>query len=256
MTRPRNPKLRRAPLRVALCQLRFPIRLGFGDLDVRPIQDEISSRYPRTDREVQQLFQITPERVEQMQTPEMVYRLRSEEGEWIVTMTSSFVTLETTKYSRFHEFLERWIEILDTTTRHLGLERQERLGLRYVNELAVPEAASVTSALQLVIRPELLGLIGAEPLIEEPISSLQEFRFRHKSGMATLRHGLQRNDRDEAVYLVDIDVYDDAPRPLDREEQLSSLKQFNKTAYDLFRSSVTEEQFRSFEPEEEAQNAA
>jgi uncharacterized protein (TIGR04255 family) len=241
---------------VALCQLRFPIQLGFGDDDVRPIQADLSARYPRVDREVQQLFQITPERVEQVQTAETVYRLRSDDATWVVTLASTFVTLETTNYHRFSEFLERWIEVFDSVTQYLGVERQERLGLRYVNELAVPEATSTVSALQRMLRPELLGPITAQPVIEEPVTSMQELRFRHAIGMATLRHGLQRNDRDEPIYLVDTDIYDDTARALDREQQLSTMKQFNKTAYDLFRSSVTDEQFKTFEPEEEAQDAA
>ncbi len=249
----RHPRLGRPPLRVALCQLRFPEHFGFSPSDAAAIHEVVRGTYPRADHQFQQIFQISLDNVQQVQAPQPIYRFMSNDGAWAVSLTSSFVTLETTNYQRFGDFETRWTALVEAVVERIGVDQQERLGLRYVNELRLPaESASLKEGLQRVLSPAFLGPIGMGELIEEPTAAMTEIRFQHVAGMATLRHGLQIPEpTGPASYVIDVDVYDDSVRALDIPEEGRAMRGFNEVAFALLESSVTREQFAAFEPVEE-----
>ena len=245
-----HPHLERAPLRGVICQLRFPVRLGFDDQDMRPIQFALEETFPRVEKLVQQVVQISPEQVQQVQSPEAVYRLLTEDADWTITVASSFVALEAVgaHYSRFADFRERWSDVLDAVTEPLGITRCERIGLRYVNQIELEDTS--LEGLRAVVSEALLSPIGRHELMSRPLIGLQELRFATDHGAYLLRHGIEPLNEQLRAYLIDIDVYDERPHRLEREEHLEQLSHFSDIAWTLFRWSVTEEQFAAFNPEE------
>jgi uncharacterized protein (TIGR04255 family) len=242
-----HPRLRQPPLRSVICQLRFPTRVGFGDEEGRALQLALESTFPLLEKQLQQIVQISADGVQQVQASEPIFRLQTEDKTWTVTVASSAVSIETTNYVRFSDFLDRWTAVYKAVLGALGLQRQIRLGLRYQNQIDLPEMSYAT--LKKIISGPMLGPIGRHKLTKQPIASFQEVGFVVDGEHCTLRHGAQQVIDGHFAYVVDLDVYDEKTRRLDLESHFDQLMRFNEIAWDIFKWSVTPEQFQLFAPD-------
>jgi uncharacterized protein (TIGR04255 family) len=246
----RQPVLGNPPLRLALAQMRFPRLLGLAEADVRPVQRGLAERYPRPSLGRAAEIILTPSGVAAGGgEAEPVFQFRSDDEAWTVTLTPASISLETTAYIDFADFIARWDELLAVVAGELGVARQERIGLRYINELACP-AEPAPAEIKDLVRDELVGAVGAHPRTQRLVSSMHEQRFAQESGVCTLRHGLVIKAPEDAAYILDMDFYDDHPRRFDQEAQVRQLADFNHGAFELFRWSVPPTLFASFDPQE------
>jgi uncharacterized protein (TIGR04255 family) len=246
---PEQPLLRKAPLALVVCQLRFPHILGFGDELLRPVQVALSDRYPDVEIEDLQGVQFSAAGVTMTGEQQRIYRFRTHAKDWVVSVGQSSLTLETPAYAGFRDFIGRWSEIAEAAVEALGIKHQERIGLRYVNELRAPAGAGHDDLLGLV-RPELLGVIGAHARTQRVLKVWQEARFAQDDGACTLQHGYAQKPDGSWAYVLDFDYYDDAGRTIDLESQMRALAQFNHRTWELFTWAVDPELFKTFEPEE------
>lgn len=242
-----QPRLRESPLKTVLAQMRFPAQIGFGEGLARPIQRKLASQYPRAEIGTVAEVRLDATGVAPLAT-EPIFHLRDADGAWTVALSRSFISLETEAYVDFADFIRRWFDIVSVVADHLEIDRQERIGLRYVNELRMQPEPSVDE-LGALLRPELVGIVGAHPSTQRLRGSMQELRFAVDGGTGVLRHGLIPRERD-AAYVVDLDFYDDMPSSLDAAAQARLMGRFNHQMFDLFRWLWKPEQFAKFAPEE------
>ena len=245
-----QPVLERSPLTLVICQLRFPRLIGLGESDLRPIQRGLARDYPVVDIGRVAEFGVGPQGISPTGDVEPLFHFRDETRGWTVTVTPTSLSLETTAYGDFTDFVGRWHAMAVLVTENLGVERQDRIGLRYVDELDCPPDPAPEDVAR-VVRAELVGVIGAHPRTSQLISSMQELRFTQDRGVCTLRHGLVRREGG-AAYVLDYDFYDDHPQALDLDGQVRLLADFNHGAYELFVWSVPPEHFATFKPRERA----
>jgi uncharacterized protein (TIGR04255 family) len=245
---PQQPLLRKAPLVLTACQLRFPLVLGFSDELVRPLQVELGADYPDVEIQALQQVQFGPVGITVTGDAQRMFRFHSHRKDWVVTVAPNALSLETTAYKGFRDFVGRWQQVAAACVKALDLEHQERIGLRYVNELAAPEQATHEDLLSLV-RKDLLGPIGAHPATTRVFKAWQELRFTQDAGALTLQHGYAQRPPKGWAYVLDFDHYDDEGKAIDLESQVNGLAQFNHRTYELFAWAVNEELFESFEPE-------
>jgi uncharacterized protein (TIGR04255 family) len=245
---PRQPLLKRAPLALTVCQLRFPLVLGFSDELVRPLQVALAAEFP--DVEVQDLQQVEfgSDGITVTGQHQRLYRFRTHETDWVVSVGPSALALETTAYQGFHDFIGRWARVAHAAVEALDLRHQERLGLRYVNELAAPARAS-RDDLRALVTPELLGPVGAHERTKRLLKAWQELRFEQDDGACTMQHGYARRAENGWAYVLDFDYYDETGKAIELESQMRALAQFNHRTFELFQWAVDTEQFASFEPE-------
>jgi hypothetical protein len=208
-----QPVLKNAPLTLVICQVRFPRQVGLGEGDVRPIQSAIADRYPVVQVGRSANLVLGPAGVAPVSEAEPIFHFCSEDEAWTLTLTPSSASLETNAYLDFSDFLSRWVETVGVVLDVLRVRRQDRIGLRYVNELPCPLRPS----------PEQL---------------------------AELVHGLVARSETDGRYVLDFDSYDDTAQPLNVEMQQRLLADFNHRTYSLFRWSVPTDRFMTFEPEE------
>ena len=246
----RQPRLKNAPLVLALCQLRYPQVLSFGDDLVRPIQVALADEYPDVETEDLQQVQFSAEGITLTGRQQRIFRFRTHQKDWTVTVGAESLSLETTAYDDIADFIYRWSRIAEAAVEALGLKHQERVGLRYVNQIDAPAGASRDDLLK-IVRPELLGVIGDHPTTQRLTKSWQELRFRQDDGGCTMQHGyVQRPNSEDWTYTLDFDCYDEDGKPVDLESQMHVLEQFNHRTYELFKWAMNDEMFASFEPEE------
>ena len=235
-----RPRLENAPLKAVICQVRFPRQLDLDDAELRPIQRGLAPRYPILAEEVAAELTIeaspSPQAFFAPGRQQTIYRFRDTAEEWTATVGPEAISLETTAYVGMRDLLIRWAELVSLAQESLALGAQNRLGLRYVNEVPCPGRSRPELAGW--VREELVALIGAHPeRTSDLIRLVSQAQFRQPEGaVCNLRHGLAADpeNKSRAVFLLDLDYFRDEIGAFDLELQIRTLASFNEGACELF----------------------
>ncbi len=154
---PQEVPLKEAPLVRVIAQVRFPTILSIGESSfVAAFQEAIRSQYPVLQPEQTRNFTISPQGLESASS--MVWRFIDKTEKWRISLTSNFVTLETTDYLSRSDFLQRFKDILIAIDVHIKPQVLERLGLRYIARLTGQEVEQLKD----FVRPEVSGVLASE----------------------------------------------------------------------------------------------
>ncbi len=228
------------PIKLVICQLKFPILFEYERPEaLAPAQRVLSGTYPRHEQEQQLGFAVGPQGALTV-PPTAQWRFRQGSDGWSVVLGRDFVSLEATAYNRFEEFDERLAQALDALAA-LGVTQRDRLGLRYVNEIRVPDGTGPT-AWRSYLNEELLGMVGGDVLGEDVIHAVQEIRLREALGVLVVKHGYVGPEPTggDPHYILDLDMFSDQPVPLDAPEVLATVRTFHETIKDVFEMSITD----------------
>jgi uncharacterized protein (TIGR04255 family) len=207
-------------IKIAVCELRFPTLLELETKPPSSFQSRIRKSYPFYE----------PQLVEAGSEREQRYLFRSKEKDWTVSVKSSAIALETSKYRDFEDFRERFVVILDNARPMIDSDFFTRVGLRYVNWIPI-----LDGNLDGWVRAEL----GA-PSTRGPLGQADKFyslrQGKMASGKYTLRQSLLREGDDNVAlpnptYVLDVDYSTEDVLFNDVLEQVTS---FNATNFNLF----------------------
>ena len=124
-----------SPLELVVCQLRFPMVLALaGGQPPEEFGRRIQGTYPVAKRKQTVNFEIVGESAVQKSSVTWVFE--DQDSEWTVSLASNFIALETKKYVRFADYLERFEQLLQHARETFEVRLMERLGLRYVDHLS------------------------------------------------------------------------------------------------------------------------
>jgi uncharacterized protein (TIGR04255 family) len=227
-------------LKLVICQLRFPVIHRFEQPGfLGAFQDALKKDYPRGSLEQQIGVALTPAGATSV-PPSQFWRFTDSSGAWSVAVARDFVSLETTAYERFEGFRDRLQSLLDALPA-LGVDFQERLGLRFVNEIKHPKALTPASW-RGFLNEDLLGMVGGDVLGDGVIHAVQEIRLREEDGILVIRHGYVGTEPTDnrPYYLLDLDYYDEVGKPLDREHILQRTETYHSKMHDVFEMSITD----------------
>jgi len=259
MPRREHAKLHNPPLKKMLIQLRYPAEFGFDSTLIRPLQKVLAPRFPVASGEqfiagvmvgvtVNQEIKAPPVEFKQL------FRFATLDGEGVVQVTEDFIAYETTGYNRFADFIEVWRETIELVVEKLELGTQLRLGLRYSNIIENPSITTVEEWQGLIADHLLMPVIeSGKELDATCFTARQELRYNTPYGTCTLNHGFTASEADGpsgSGYVLDIDSYDEIPKPINIEQQLGTLAKWNDQTYRLLRKSVSDDLWKSFNPDD------
>ena len=260
----RQVRYGKSPLRLVICQVRFPSLLRISDAaHVADFQGAIAREYPHLRREKQMALQLSAAGLSPT-ADELLYRFMDSTGAWSVVLGEGSLTLEARAYSGVEELLRRFELVTGAAREALGIEERQRLGLRYVNEFR-DEQASTLADWREYFRAEFLGY--AADLFQEPVTyAMHQLRVSRADGVFSVRHGLTRgtvvpsfplgaevpaNPPQGPFYLLDLDYSDARPLPLDVKASREQLVAYNAFIYRFFRWTLTEHHHAALEPLDE-----
>jgi uncharacterized protein (TIGR04255 family) len=230
------------PLKLAICQIRFPVATRFEQPGfVAPFEEAVRTRFPRVSQEQQVLITVS---AGAPSPPAMApsWRFQTTDGSTSALLARDALTLETTAYSRFEEFAPL-VKLLFEGLAGLDIRFRERLGLRYVNEIRHPDAQTA-SAWTRFINPAMLGTVGGELLGDDVIHALENIRLREEDATVTITHGFVGKDvvpqNGDPFYQLDIDFGDDRPVEFDTERTLEQVSSFHDRISNLFEMSIND----------------
>ena len=241
--------LPRSPLKLVVCQIRFTSMPEIGEpefmLRLHEALGGHSGGYPRveplaTQNLVLQVGQNPRDVVSQQQG----WKYVSGDGDWTVTALPGSLALETaTAYISWTEnFRERLLGLLDVFYGLVQPVAEERLGLRYVDQIERP---SVTSPLEWgqFLNPHLLGLILHDSLGTAVQASMQQVDLAvDEEVRCVIRHGFNRNPLDGSLaYIFDTDTFRDGVRAFDVGGVKEAAERLSEVSTQVFQQCVTQE---------------
>jgi len=252
----------RNPLVEVVSQLRFPQILKIIHQDPVDFQDAIRAEYPVLEisrgllvidstggqsQAASYSYRDTPE----SQKVDTTYFFKSEDLQWQVSLSGSFIALSTKNYQRFEDFRHRFKTVLDVFEEIYRPSFYSRIGLRYqdliIRSSLCLEGVSWADLIQAHIAPELQN----SDIADMVVASTKTLVMRLRSGQVALRHGLveakDEENRTESAYLLDADFFS--------EERIGvgnyvweRLNEYNQSARKLFRWSITDRLHMAMEP--------
>lgn len=253
---PADVPLANAPLVVVITQVKFSEVLSVESVDVvSKFQDAIKDTYGQLERvavnPIQILFQGKTQ--QQQIQPVTHWRFSDSAEDWTYrcTLTTQFITLECQHYKSRDEFFDRLTHLLQAVAQFIKPHTVQRIGVRYVNRITGQE---LTDAHLLVI-PEIAGVV-ATPMASLTTQSASEMVFALPGTTKLVaRLGLLPPltvidagipPIEERCFMLDLDVFDEAPIKFDASAVAIRAKEFAQRSYTFFRWAVTEEFLRRY----------
>ena len=191
-------RLPRSPLVLVACQLQYEGGTALNDLRrAQRVHLELGGAegpYPVAELAVNQLlnFEVGPAGAQQtLPQPTLTVRFRSEPGDWTISISPSSVVLETIAYQTWEHFQGRLDQLFSVVSEHLRPMREQRLGLRYVNQILEPVVQSPVEWRNYIV-PELLGIPLHEQLEAVSINY-------YRTNLFSIRVAIDINTNDSAV---------------------------------------------------------
>jgi uncharacterized protein (TIGR04255 family) len=212
-------------IRTAVCELKFPTLLEYEEKKPIKLATLLRKAYPHY--EAERGVNIARGIVEK----DIVRHVfLSKKRDWLVSFTSSALSLESKKYIRFEDLSGRLETLIDRTREFLDTDFYTRVGLRYINVIPMESDESATRWEGWVnpdlVKPWIDGTYGAVSHF------IQEVAGATSAGQYTFRHGVGgTTSSGDPEYKLDFDFYkQDVPI----DDTLGLVTEFNAINFQFF----------------------
>lgn len=228
-----------------ICQLRFPEILSIEANAPVEFQEAIRQEFPQFQRRqempVPQLNGLPVKGA----NPITNYQFASADGAWRVNLTSKFISLTCSRYTRWEDFAGKLDKPLAAFIRIYKPAYFERVGLRYLNFISRQALDLMGTPFRELIRPCYLG-----PLLEEDVQEAAVgratvdlemairggCRVKLHAGPGHVKRGNQQDK--EVKFIFDQDLY--MPGQLPVNLSAGALQTLHSQADSIFRGAITD----------------
>lgn len=247
------------PLDQVICQLKFPPILTI-DAEVPAIfQERIRKNFPNYNETAEWKVQIAPGLYSEVPSEIFKslypnagirnYEFSSEDGNWKINLTNSFVSLTANNYERWEAFREKLKNPLSALIDIYSPDNFTRVGLRYIDVIR-------PSSLQLedynwsdLFEPYISGILSSEQICEHVLGFENTYEVNLSDGESIVRittKFVAAVDDGEISFSIDSDFMNRNKSNTDKA--FSLLDQFNKSASRLFRWCITDQLHNAMKP--------
>ncbi|MFE6198232.1 TIGR04255 family protein [Streptomyces sp. NPDC057838] len=246
-----------APLELVAAEVRYPYAPRLRQPDVQDRLQIALEAYVPIRREVQDLkFQLSPSGATQQS--ETYFNLFDVASTKSVRITPQAILVETTRYSEFPEFLNLVKKVTSVVAEEKAVPAIERLGLRYLDEIRVPESIQDASQWSDWVDPSLVSVTklgtGAVNTLQGvlqyntgPQTQLQ-FTYAALTGQGVVGGGpLKRRSNSEPgpFFLLDFDSFWQAVEPesvkaFDPEGIAQTFESLHAPMGEVFQRAITD----------------
>lgn len=246
------------PLAEVICQFRFPEILSIGANVPVEFQEAIRDAFPRYLRK-QELpapkLTGTPGNLSvQSQSPVTNYQFMSADGTWRINLTSTFISLTCTQYTRWEDFARKLDQPLAAFIKLYRPAYFERVGLRYLNFISRSALELEGVPFSRLIQPCYLGPMAETDVPETSVArSMLDCELALRGGCRVKLHAgpglVKRGGKEdkEVKFIFDQDLY--MPGQLQLNLAVGALQTLHSQADAIFRGAITEELHEAMQPE-------
>lgn len=244
---PDRRALHPAPVRAVICQVRFDAEPEEKRREVgRRWAEALRDQLPRFEQLQGELITIQngPGGAPSVQQrAETGWRFSDPDRQLSATLVGHALALESNDYPGWGPFVELYRQLLALLVETVDPVIEERLGLRYINELSAEH-----------LDPAALGF-GSHAALGSGVTQLEQRAVVDVDG--ELHAGLRaaRNQQQQLAEL-DIDVYCEGGRPFDTDVVIAALPKLNTAALQLFEACVDDDYLATARGKSESKGAA
>lgn len=248
---------RKNQLGEVICQLRFPEILTIGANLPVDFQEAIRDEFPiYSSRKENPAPKLTgaPGNIQlQKQEPVTNYQFASADGIWRVNLTSKFISLSCSRYTRWEDFAQKLDKPLAAFIKIYKPAFFERVGLRYLNFFSRKALELEGTPFSELFSPSYLGILGEEDVAENTTSRSSVdaelairggCRAKLHAGPGFVNRGGQ-SDR-ELKFVFDQDLFMGGNVPVNL--CAGALQTLHSQADSIFRGAITPVLHRAMEP--------
>lgn len=219
-----------------ICQLRFPQILSIETELPAKFQDAIRDVFPRY---------LARKEKSGPDTQTNNYQFSTDDGLWRVNLTSKFISLSCSRYTRWEDFAAKLDKPLAAFIQLYKPACFDRVGLRYLNFISRKALGLDGVPFRELIEPAYLGLLGEEDVPEHTVTRSgvdAEFairggcRLKLHSGPGKVTVGGKTDA--ETKFILDLDLYMSAKVPVNLSA--GALQTLHSQAYGIFRGAVSD----------------
>lgn len=241
-----------------ICQLRFPEILRIGAEPPADFQDVIREEFPRYQAKQETpapKVTGTPGNLSLQNQPATVnYQFTSVDGVWRVNLTSKFISLACSRYTRWEDFAGKLDKPLAAFIRLYRPAYFERVGLRYLNFVSRQELSLEDIPFSQLFCSPYLGLLGDENVPETGVTrSGVDAELPIRGGCRAKIHAgpgmVKRSGQadQEVKFVFDQDLYMQGNIPVN--VSAGALETLHSQAFAIFRDAITQTLHEAMEPE-------
>lgn len=246
------------PLADVICQLRFPEILTIAANPPVEFQEAIRSEFPQFHRRQESAAPKiigTPGNFSIQNQPATVnYQFTSADGNWRINLTSRFISLACTKYTRWEDFAGHLDKPLAAFIRIYKPAYFERIGLRYVNFISRRDLGMESIPFSRLIAPCYLGPLAEDDVAETSASRCNiDTELAIRGGCRAKIHAgpglVKRNGKQEqeVKFIFDQDLY--MPGQIPVNLSAGAMQTLHNQADAIFRGAITDLLHDAMEPE-------
>ncbi len=237
-------RLARSPLLLVAAQINFEeVGRDVTHRQARQVQKAVGSRWTQLMAAPLATTTMTPSGAVNEPTRQ-AYRLSTGDGTWSALLNPDSVTVETRAYPGWEAMRATVTEFAEAIAVVYDPSSELRLGLRYVDQVALPDGRTSWDGL---IPEHLLGIARDPRLGAGVLASDQRVLLQLSPGVrCILRHGLLADDTGVfgGVYLLDYDVFRDNAGVYDASSVAEGADVLHGLVGRLFRASVTDDLYQ------------
>jgi uncharacterized protein (TIGR04255 family) len=241
-------KLKNAPVREVICQVKFPTILKINQDVPTDFQDLIRGRFPEFSQEQGWKINLPDEKQPPgsfLEFGSRTFRFRSINSEAGATLSVNFFAVTSTQYKHWHEFIKDFQLVQRAFEEIYHPEIATRIGLRFINQFTLKNTASKSiSELLSYFKSQLTCLLKTDAW-ESPDSMTTQLGLVQGTEKLVLRTSYTQAEN-EPMITLDFDAFEE--KPIKFDELLPKLVHFHEWIYAAFRWSVSEEALTRFEP--------
>ena len=248
------------PLVNVICQLRFPPILRIDTEVPSLFQDFIKNDYPFY-KELTEFQTEVSSGVQQPLNEFLInqatkasftknHEFSSEDGNWKINLTRTFLSISSTNYQTWENFLEQFTKARKALLEIYAPPFFTRIGIRYIDIIDRSKLGLESIEWKELLQPYFLGLLSSE--VSESIQNCEnsfEIGLRDGVSIARIVTSFATNvSSNERCYQIDSDFY--TPRKTSVPETDSTLNFLHERASRLIRWVITEKLHSAMEPKE------
>lgn len=248
------------PIEKVICQLRFPPILIIDSEIPSKFQNEIREQYPNykegieVQQEISGQFDINSKMnlINPMSkvTTSKNHVFTSEDGNWQINLTRTFISITTSKYNRWEEFKENFSNPLNSLINIYKPAFFSRIGLRYIDVFCRSKLGLESSDWSELINSPFLGLLDKDDIKQFVNSYNSTWELNLKDDVSKMRifTGLIKNTlHDEQCFMLDSDTY--TPGKTQLQDIVTKLDYIHTRSTRLVRYAITDKLHKGMEPE-------
>lgn len=247
------------PLDRVICQLRFSPILKIDAEIPADFQEMIRADFPNYSEKTdlaepfprfkgQFSVELPPQVLESINVKN--YQFSSEDDQWQINLTRSFLSLSTQKYERWETFNEKLEIPLNALNEIYSPGQFSRTGLRYINLIQRSALGLENVSWKELLQPYILGIYSSEEISKFVQNFESSYRIALSDEESTVRMVTQlveEADNGEICYLIDSDFF--TLKKMTINDATNKLDYFNKRASRLIQWCLSEHLHKTLEPQ-------